>query len=416
MKLLVFAHTPPPHHGQSYMVRLMLDGLGGDRQGEGAAATAAENERGIACYHVNARLSDDLADVGTVRAGKLWALLRYCGRAVGLRFRHGVTHFYYVPTPPKRGSLYRDWLVMLLCRPWFRRIIFHWHAVGLGAWLDKHARPWERWLTRRLLGRADLALVLSEFNRADAEALRPRRVAVVANGIPDPCPDFAERLAPRRRERAAARQRLLAESGPAPDALPPRGDEASSADANPAVARVLYLAHCTRDKGVFDALAGVERANAQLAERGAPLRLRLTVAGKFLDAAEERDFAPRRAAAEAAGWLRMAGFVSGAEKERLFAESDLFCFPTYFANEGQPVNLLEAMAYGLPVVSTRWRSIPELLPPDYPGLIEPRRPDQVAAALLALLPEDGLRFRRTFLDRFTLERHLETLAAALRSV
>ena len=30
MKLLVFAHTPPPHHGQSYMVQLMLDGFGGD--------------------------------------------------------------------------------------------------------------------------------------------------------------------------------------------------------------------------------------------------------------------------------------------------------------------------------------------------------------------------------------------------
>jgi hypothetical protein len=30
MKLLVFAHTPPPHHGQSYMVKLMLDGFGGD--------------------------------------------------------------------------------------------------------------------------------------------------------------------------------------------------------------------------------------------------------------------------------------------------------------------------------------------------------------------------------------------------
>ncbi len=25
MKLLVFAHTPPPHHGQSYMVQLMLN-------------------------------------------------------------------------------------------------------------------------------------------------------------------------------------------------------------------------------------------------------------------------------------------------------------------------------------------------------------------------------------------------------
>jgi len=32
MKLLVYAHTPPPHHGQSYMVQLMVHGFGGDHR------------------------------------------------------------------------------------------------------------------------------------------------------------------------------------------------------------------------------------------------------------------------------------------------------------------------------------------------------------------------------------------------
>src|SRR5882757_8260343 len=51
MKLLVFAHTPPPHHGQSYMVQLMLAGFGGDaRRKKGAAASPY----GVECYHVNA--------------------------------------------------------------------------------------------------------------------------------------------------------------------------------------------------------------------------------------------------------------------------------------------------------------------------------------------------------------------------
>ena len=41
MKLLVFAHTPPPHHGQSYMVKLMLDGFGGDAAGQAEIAGRA---------------------------------------------------------------------------------------------------------------------------------------------------------------------------------------------------------------------------------------------------------------------------------------------------------------------------------------------------------------------------------------
>lgn len=409
LKLLVFAHTPPPHHGQSYMVQLMLEGLGGDARRMPRIKTccdvppAGDAARGVECHHVDARLSDDLQDLGSVRAGKVTRLLGYCRQAWAARLRRGVRTFYYVPSPPKRASLYRDWLVMLLCRPAFRHRVFHWHAVGLGDWLETHARPWERWVSHRLLGGIDLAIVLSEFNRPDAERFRPRRVAVVANGIPDPCPDFAQRLAPRRRERAETRRRYLAGQRGA--------DEPETTEV-----RVLYLAHCTRDKGLFDAVEGVRLANTELKQRRMPLRFTLTVGGKFLNATEEQSFAPRRKAGEDEGWLRMTGFLSGEAKSRAFEEADLFCFPTWYANEGQPVNVIEAMAYGLPVVTTRWRSIPEMLPSGYAGLIEPKHPPQVAAALITLLEADGQTLRDEFLARFTLARHLDALAAALHLV
>src|SRR6185369_6778012 len=73
MKLLVFAHTPPPHHGQSYMVQLMLEGFGGDRRKRGKGNNRAANSPStpssydIECYHVNARLSSKLEDIGNLR-------------------------------------------------------------------------------------------------------------------------------------------------------------------------------------------------------------------------------------------------------------------------------------------------------------------------------------------------------------
>ena len=39
------------------------------------------------------------------------------------------------------------------------------------------------------------------------------------------------------------------------------------------------------------------------------------------------------------------------------------------------------MAFGLPIVTTRWRSLPEMLPPNYPGLVDSQSPEQIAAAL-----------------------------------
>src|SRR3974390_1492332 len=90
MKLLVFAHVPPPHHGQSYMVRLMLDGFGGDkpRQAKGGSTPAAS--LGGECYHVNARVSKELEDIGDFRVSKLFLLFGYCFKAIWYRFRYGV--------------------------------------------------------------------------------------------------------------------------------------------------------------------------------------------------------------------------------------------------------------------------------------------------------------------------------------
>ena len=66
MKLLVFAHVPPPHHGQSQMVQYLVEGFRNDPA------------LGIEVIHVDARLSEDLADVGSARGGKLSRLLGYC--------------------------------------------------------------------------------------------------------------------------------------------------------------------------------------------------------------------------------------------------------------------------------------------------------------------------------------------------
>jgi len=132
MKLLVFAHTPPPHHGQSYAVKLMLDNFGGDRRKRKSRTGIGLPDRfGIECYHVNARYSKTLEDIGEFQGSKPFLILFYCLQAIWCRFRYGVTNFYYVPAPGKRVALYRDWLVMLLCRPFFKKIILHWHAAGL---------------------------------------------------------------------------------------------------------------------------------------------------------------------------------------------------------------------------------------------------------------------------------------------
>lgn len=358
MKVVVFAHTPPPHHGQSYMVELMLRGL-------------ADPKYGVECLHVNAQFATDSADIGKFRWGKPFRLLKYCAQALRLRFREGAEALYYVPTPPLQNPLFRDWVILVLLRPWFKKTILHWHAVGLGEWLQTKPR-WMQWMSLRALDRAEMSISLGKYNETDAGWFKPKKSRIVANGIPDPCPDFKPRA--------------------------------------PGGKRATYLGLCTETKGLFDAMRGVALAN----KRGGGFQL--TIAGPFFNAESEAKYRETMKELGDPSYIRHVGFVAGETKKRLLEETDILCFPTYYYGESFGLVVAEAMAFGSAVVATRWRSVPDLLPENYPGIVDPKSPEQIAEALFKVSArDDAAALRQRFLENFTVEKFLENLRAAFKA-
>ena len=304
MKLLIFAHVPPPHHGQSAAVKLMLENFGGDWRKK--TANERLNHFGIQCYHVNARFSNSLEDIGELRFPKILRLILYCIEAIWCRFRYGVTNFYYVPAPGKPVALYRDWLVMLLCRPFFKKIILHWHGGGMAKWLETVGSMRTRSFTYRLMKNADLSIVLTEFGRRDAEKLTARQIIIVSSGVPDPCPQFDEKILPRRRARADALKNFLS------------GQSVPANEANAAI-RVLFVATCSREKGLFDAIEGVAQSNEKLAARKSPLRLSLRFDRRVSPPLRKKkkcaEFIQRRGPCKTLAVGEHLGFVSEERKE-----------------------------------------------------------------------------------------------------
>ena len=409
-KLLVFAHTPPPHHGQSFMVQLMLEGFGGDvRWG-----APGKSPRKIDCYHVNARVSNDMEDIGAIRWGKIFRLLGYCVEAIGCRLRYGVSTLYYVPAPGKRGALYRDWLVMALCRPFFKQLVLHWHAVGSGEWLDREGSGLERAMTRLLLSKPTLSIAVTSSTMDDALWFRSRNVEIVPNGIPDPCPRFRELVLPRLVARLAARRKLL------------NGETLSAADraeagGDPECFRIIYMARCTEAKGIFDALDGVALLNQRL--QGSPIQVRLEVAGEFINEKEQARFEQRcrqpdlrqqgNESGPAASLVSYHGFLSSAEKEAFLRRGDCFVFPSHWESFG--LVLLEAMAYGLPIVAARCAGSSEVMPPGYPQMVDLRSPCEIASAIHGLFCVDSFEFLRGYFEgSFSAARYVTKLGAAIQ--
>ena len=107
------------------------------------------------------------------------------------------------------------------------------------------------------------------------------------------------------------------------------------------------------------------------------------------------------------------GFVGGVEKAQLFSESDCLCFPTYMP-ESFGLVLLEGMAFGLSLVTTNWRDLSELLPPNSNGVVEPRSPEQVAMAIMSHLDRDyDATLREFFLANYIEKTFIERMKTAL---
>lgn len=91
-----------------------------------------------------------------------------------------------------------------------------------------------------------------------------------------------------------------------------------------------------------------------------------------------------------ADYVIFPGWVRGTEKDKLLREADVFFLPSY--NEGMPMSVLDAMGYGLPVVSTNVGGIPKIVHSGENGMCcDPGDINTMASAITELLTNDQTR-------------------------
>ena len=77
----------------------------------------------------------------------------------------------------------------------------------------------------------------------------------------------------------------------------------------------------------------------------------------------------------------------------LLADYDGMVFPSYYSTEGHPGVLVEAMAAGLPIVTTRHRAIPEVVDEGCSLLVEPRDVEGIVESIRRIDADPELRER-----------------------
>jgi glycosyltransferase involved in cell wall biosynthesis len=171
-----------------------------------------------------------------------------------------------------------------------------------------------------------------------------------------------------------------------PYSPPPRGDgdaarvSRSGSPSQPLI--LLFIGRLVRDKGILDLLDAFS-----ILRRQRPCRLMIAGVGPAQD-----DVNRRIALLGLARDVAMLGYVTGDALDRVYRSADVFVLPSY--REGFPLSVMEAMGYGLPVVTTPIRGCVDHLVPKVNALFAPPRdPEALAELLLQLLDDDELRRR-----------------------
>ncbi len=243
-----------------------------------------------------------------------------------------------------KGSFYRKAIITVVSKFFRKSVIFHIHGSRFDVFYNT-SHPLRRFCIKRILGLSDSIIVLSKmWHSVVTKITNNTNIKIIPNLVD--VEDF--RLIRTRRSFSGL--------------------------------NVFTAGRLERRKGSYDILDIV------------PIVLKEMPGVKFY-LAGDGDVEKIRELCKKRGIEKNVMLLGWINKDRLLAElknASIFLLPSY--NEGLPVAILEAMALGLPVISTRVGGIPELVEEGRNGfLVNPGQKQELAARIVGLLRNRELR-------------------------
>jgi glycosyltransferase involved in cell wall biosynthesis len=245
-------------------------------------------------------------------------------------------------------AFWRDLVYLLVCKLFGCKVVFQLHGGSLE---ELCAKPGMRGVVRRVFSMPDALVVLANSEMRDFRQLGiSDRLVVIQNAV-----DIARY--------GAAGERV--HSGK--------------------VYRMAFMGRLIRPKGMFEAMEAVRLLHGEKDTRD----VELWIAGSG-PAREEVESWIRENAMQ--GCIKLVGSIYGQDKIEFLLDADIFVFPTYH-REGLPYVILECLAAGTPIITTKVGGIPDVVTDRVHGmLIDAKNPQQIVAAVHELArSEENLR-------------------------
>lgn len=278
---------------------------------------------------------------------KLWYLLTGWMKFMVLLPSCDIVHI-HLSEPP--SALRKRWCFIPFARLMKKKVIVHFHAFSPETTIySKYNKVYEY-----VFGKADRVVVLSEYWRKEVE--RAFELGDKVRVIYNPC------------------TANISLNDTASDAL------SENTWTMPCKYSILYAGTVNGRKGYADMI----RAFARIAEKHKDWMIVFAGNGEIETGKTLADELGIGAQTLFLGW------VSGVNKDKAFREATIFCLPSYA--EGFPMGVLDAWAYGLPVITTPVGGIPDVAVDGKNMLLfEPGDTDKLAKQMERMITDEHLR-------------------------
>lgn len=287
-----------------------------------------------------ARFSEELSSVGGFSVKKLLVLLRVWMRMLTYAVRKKKPRLYYCAGSANTVPFLRDVILLGTVGKLFNNRYIHYHSGGLPEWLGE--KSWRKVLGKWCYDGKSISIACSRYVEVP---LGNGNVMELPNGLE--VPELVKR-----------------EEGDGPT-------------------RFLYVGALRETKGV--------RVLLEAAQQMAGERFELDIVGEWVSEKEERNCLSVVSEGMLDEKVNFLGRLTGEDKWEAFQRADVFVFPTFYESENMPLVIIEALGCGLPVISTHWRSIPNLVQDGETGfLVAPRDAERLAEKMRWSLENKGM--------------------------
>lgn len=325
-KALFLLHLPPPVHGSSLIGKHISE--------------SNEIALGFVVKHINLNTSGNLAEIGTFNLKKIaiyFSIIKKTLNALAF-FKPNLVYF---AITVNGVAFYKDAIIVLLCRIFGKKIIFHFHNNGVKA---NSSSALYRFIYG-LVFKGNYAIVLTPLLHSDiVDYFKKDNVFICPNGTED----VAGRAIINYRFQRMNQHRDFV---------------------------FLFLGNLIKSKGCLDVI----KASFLLKQKG--INHRLFIVGKEADVTRKQ-IEHEVAKYDLKEYVTYLGPKYGQEKSDVFLQVDTLVFPTIYHYETFGLVNIEAMQWGIPVVTSKAGGISDVVKDGFNGFItEPVSPEEIASKL-----------------------------------